>query len=102
MPMAVYAIALLKIDDRSEYANYEKGFMEIFARYSGKLLAVDEAPLVLEGEWPHTRTVLIEFPNQAELDRWYRSDAYQRLAQHRFKASTGAIAVIQGLATPAP
>ncbi len=100
--MAVYAIALLKIEDRAEYARYEQGFMEIFAKYKGKLLAVDEAPVVLEGAWPHTRTVLLEFPDTAELERWYRSDAYQTLAQHRFKASSGAVAVVQGLPAPAP
>jgi uncharacterized protein (DUF1330 family) len=95
--MAVYTIALLNISDRNEYAKYEQGFMEIFNRYSGKLLAVDEAPVVLEGTWPHTRTVLIEFPSQAEFDRWYHSDAYQALAKHRFAASHASIAVVKSL-----
>jgi uncharacterized protein (DUF1330 family) len=98
--MTVYVIALLTIEDRAEYGRYEQGFMEIFGKFKGKLLAVDEAPVTLEGTWPHTRTVLVEFPDQAELERWYRSDAYQKLAQHRFKASTGSIAVIHGLAGP--
>ena len=35
---------------------------------SGKLLAVDEVPTVKEGDWPYTRTVLIEFPDAAALD----------------------------------
>ena len=95
--MAVYTIALVNISDRNEYAKYEQGFMEIFNRYSGKLLAVDEAPVVLEGTWPHTRTVLIEFPSQAEFDRWYHSDAYQALAKHRFAASQASIAVVKSL-----
>jgi len=95
--MSVYTIALLNISDRKEYANYEQGFMEIFNRYSGKLLAVDEAPVVKEGTWPYTRTVLIEFPSQAELDRWYHSDAYQALAKHRFAASQASIAVVKSL-----
>lgn len=98
--MSVYAIALINISDRSRYALYEQGFVEIFSRYRGKVLAVDEAPVVKEGEWPHTRTVLLEFPDQAELDRWYHSDAYQALAAHRFASSTGAVAVIQSLSAP--
>jgi hypothetical protein len=32
--------------------------MEIFSRYGGKLLAVDEAPTVKEDDWPYTRTIL--------------------------------------------
>jgi uncharacterized protein (DUF1330 family) len=98
--MSVYAIALISISDRAGYAAYEQGFMEIFNRFSGKLLAVDEAPVVKEGEWPHTRTVLLEFPDQAEFDRWHHSDAYQALARHRFSASQGAIAVIRSLSAP--
>lgn len=95
--MTVYAIALLKIEDRTEYARYEQGFMAIFNQYEGKLLAVDESPVVKEGTWNHTRTVLLQFPDAKALDRWYHSEAYQALAQHRFSASSGSVVVIQGL-----
>jgi uncharacterized protein (DUF1330 family) len=69
--------------------------MEIFSRYSGKLLAVDEAPIVKEGDWPHTRTILIEFPDADAFDAWFDSPEYQALAEHRHAASTGSIAVIK-------
>jgi uncharacterized protein (DUF1330 family) len=95
--MSVYAVALIHIHDRAGYGAYEQGFMEIFSRHQGKLLAVDEKPNVLEGEWPWTRTVLLEFPDQASLDAWYRSADYQALAQHRFRAADAAIAVVQSL-----
>jgi len=95
--MAVYAIALINISDRSRYADYEKGFMEVFRHYQGKVLAVDEAPVVKEGTWPYTRTVLAEFPSSAEFDRWYHSEAYQALAQHRFAASQASLALIRSL-----
>ena len=52
--MTVYAIALLNIVDRERYSAYVNGFMEIFSRHSGKLLAVDEEPTVEEGDWPYT------------------------------------------------
>ena len=95
--MTVYAVALLNITDRDEYQRYADGFMEIFGGRGGQLLAVDENPTVLEGEWPHTRTVLISFPNAEALDTWYRSPEYQALAQHRFNASTARIAVLNGI-----
>jgi uncharacterized protein (DUF1330 family) len=95
--MGVYAVALITIHDREAYARYGQGFMEIFERHSGRLLAVDEAPSVLEGEWPWTRTVLLEFPDRAALDAWYHSADYQALAQHRHQGSDAAIAVLQGL-----
>lgn len=95
--MSVYAIALLNIVDRETYGRYEAGFMDIFNRHGGKLLAVEEAPDVKEGEWPYTRTVLIEFPDAAALDAWYHSDDYQALAQHRFASSRGSVAVLRSL-----
>ena len=93
--MTVYAIALLNIGDRERYGTYQQGFMEIFSRHSGKLLAVDEAPTVKEGDWPYTRTVLIEFPDAEAFDAWFDSPKYRALAEHRHAASTGSIVVIK-------
>ena len=95
--MTVYVVALLNITDRDEYALYGQGFMEIFSRSGGQLLAVDEDPTVVEGDWPHTRTVLLSFPSAEDMDRWYSSPDYQALAQHRFKASTSQIVMLKGL-----
>jgi uncharacterized protein (DUF1330 family) len=96
-PMAVYLVAQLKIHDRARYNQYVAGFMEIFARYAGRVLAVEEAPKVLEGDWNYTRTVLLEFPSEEQARAWHESDAYQRLAQHRHAASDADIVLIQGL-----
>ena len=95
--MTVYALATLNIHDRDRYAEYEAGFMEVFAQYAGKLLAVDEAVDALEGEWPFTRTVIIEFPSKSDLLAWYESDAYQAILAHRQAASTGNVVILDGL-----
>jgi uncharacterized protein (DUF1330 family) len=95
--MPVYAIATLNIHDRTQYAEYEAGFMAILDQYDGKILSVDESPVVLEGQWPFTRTVLLEFTDADELQRWYGSDAYQTLMKHRLAASDGHVVIINGL-----
>lgn len=95
--MTVYAIALINIHDHETYGTYEAGFMDIFTQHQGTMLAVDEAPTELEGEWPYTRTVLIEFPDRAALDAWYGGDAYQNLMQHRTAASVASIAILNAL-----
>jgi len=94
--MTHYLIARIDINDREEYSKYETGFMEIFSQYDGKMLSVDEAPKLIEGEWPVTRTVLVEFPSEESAMAWYQSDAYQALAQHRFASSEGNIVLIKG------
>lgn len=92
--MTVYLVATLKIHDRERYRQYGQGFMDIFTRYGGSLLSVEESPEVIEGEWPHTRTVLLSFPSKAQADAWYHSAEYQALMQHRLASSTTNIVMI--------
>ena len=94
--MSYYLIAQIDIVDRDGYQAYEAGFMEIFSRYKGTALGVDEQPKLLEGTWPYTRTVLISFPSEEDAMAWYQSDEYQALAQHRFNSSSANIVGIQG------
>lgn len=98
--MTQYLVAQIEITDRSQYSNYEAGFLEIFARFDGKMLAVDEQPKTLEGSWPFTRTVIIEFPSSEAALAWYRSNEYQALAKHRFASSHGNLVLVQGIDSP--
>jgi|TARA_B100001971_G_scaffold190507_1_gene193304 uncharacterized protein (DUF1330 family) len=95
--MPHYLIAQIDIKDREKYAKYEAGFMDIFLTYKGKILSVEENEHLLEGQWPFTRTVLIEFPSQEDALDWYSSKEYQVLVQHRFAASIANIVIISGL-----
>ncbi len=94
--MSAYFLALINIHDQARYERYLAGFDEVFEQYEGRVLAVEDDPRVLEGEWPAARTVLIEFPDEGELRRWYESTEYRRLAVHRREASVASIAIISG------
>jgi uncharacterized protein (DUF1330 family) len=94
--MARFFIAQLNVHDPAEYARYLEGTAALLEEFSGTVLAVDEDPEVLEGEWPYGRTVLIEFPTRDHLDRWYLSDGYRAIAVHRRAAATGNIVSIEG------
>ncbi|MBW2282178.1 MAG: DUF1330 domain-containing protein [Deltaproteobacteria bacterium] len=96
--MPHYLIANLSIQDREEYSKYEAGFMEILTRHGGKLLAVSDEPEVFEGDWPYTRAVIVRFADAAKARAWYESPEYQALAEHRWRASTGSIVGLRGLA----
>ena len=94
--MSVYIVAQISIRDRATYAKYASGFREIFAAHGGRILSVDEEPQILEGGWPYTRTVLLEFPSGDQALSWYNSREYQELAQHRHAASDANVVLIQG------
>ena len=93
--MPVYIIARMKIHDREGYDRYQEGFMPIFEKFRGKLLSVDEDPQVLQGEWHHTRSILMEFPDKQSAYDWMMSPEYQELAKHRFAASEGEAILVE-------
>ncbi len=92
--MSIYLLATINIHDRDTYGQYESGFMEVFEKFKGRLLAVDEDPEVLEGHWSTTRTVLIEFPTVDDAHAWYHSTDYQQLMKHRQDASTAHVVLL--------
>lgn len=94
--MSSYFVALINIFDPEEYDRYLAGFDEVFERYEGTVITVEDSPRVLEGEWPAERTVIIRFPGEEQLLAWYESPEYQRLAKHRKDASECRIAVVSG------
>ena len=61
--MSVYIIAQLKFTRRELYDRYQSRFMGVFKKFRGKLLVADAHPVVLEGEWPRDKVVIMEFPD---------------------------------------
>lgn len=94
--MSSYFIALINIHDPVRYANYLAGFDEVFEKYEGEVISVEDNPRVLEGRWPAGRTVLIRFASDEALRNWYESGEYQQLARHRQEASVASVAVVTG------
>ncbi|WP_340588465.1 DUF1330 domain-containing protein [Erythrobacter alti] len=94
--MPAYIIARFTIHDRGSYDRYDAAFMTVFAKFKGKLLSADESPDVLQGEWNHTRSVLLEFPDKRSARAWMLSPEYRAIAQHRIDASEGDIIMVEG------
>ncbi len=61
--MTVYVMAQLKFTDRAAYDRYQARFFGVFSQFEGTLLAADEQPLVVEGEWQRDKVVLMSFPH---------------------------------------
>src|SRR5437762_5642966 len=94
--MPAYLIALLTIHDHAEYEKYLAGVMDTFAPFDGRVLVVADKVEELEGPWPATRTVVIEFPSMDHAKCWYASPKYQSIVQHRFKAATSKLVLSEG------
>jgi uncharacterized protein (DUF1330 family) len=95
--MSVYIIAQIDIHDRAEYRKYEAGFMDVFSRYQGEVLVVEEHPEVIEGQWHCTRTAVLRFSDAEEARRFYHSPEYQALEPYRLRSSKNNMILARGL-----
>ena len=94
--MSYYFVSYIKINDQDEYQKYVNEVDEVSAKYRGKYLALDDSPRVLEGNWKYSRTVIIEFNDEADFNEWYNSEDYQRILKLRLNASECDTILIKG------
>jgi uncharacterized protein (DUF1330 family) len=93
--MSVYFIVQEAITDPAAMAQY--GEKARAASMTGKVIAVDAAQQVIEGDWHGDRTVVIEFPDEAAFRAWYDSPAYQEALKIRLAASDSRSALVKGI-----
>lgn len=95
--MTHYFVAQIRIHDQEEYDMYLEKFDEVFSRYNGEYLAIDESPVLLEGNWDYTKSVLIKFNSKQEFEEWYYSDEYQKILKHRLNAAKCDTILLEGV-----
>ena len=95
--MSVYAIAQLKITDRAAYDRYQAKFMGVMKRFRGRVLAADERPQVIEGEWKRDKVVLLSFPDEQAFLEWADSPEYQEISKDRKAGSEAVVLLVQGI-----
>ena len=96
--MTVFAIAQLRFIDRAAYDRYQARFMDIFRRHRGTLLAADESPEVVEGQWDRDKVVLMSFPDEAAFRLWSESPEYQEISRDRRAGADTVVLLAKGLA----
>ena len=95
--MTVYAIAQLKVTDRAAYDRYQARFLAVFGRYCGTLLAADESPRIVEGQWDRDKVVLMSFPDEAAFTSWAESVEYQDISKDRRAGADTVVLLAKGL-----
>ena len=96
--MTVYAIAQLRFTDRAAYDRYQIRFLDVFRRYQGTLLAADESPQLIEGQWDRDKVVLMSFPDEAAFRLWSESPDYQEISKDRRVGADTVVLLARGLA----
>jgi uncharacterized protein (DUF1330 family) len=95
--MPAYIHADIEITDPATYATYSQQVPAVLAAHGGRFLVRGGATELLEGERTLRRQVILEFPDMAHLQAFYRSPEYQALVTLRQSASKGSLIALQGV-----
>lgn len=96
--MSVYVVAQLSFTNEARYRAYQARFAEVFAASGGRLLAADEAPLLLEGDWFGDKLVIMEFPNAEAATAFLGGPEYQAISEDRAAGARTVALLAKGLA----
>ena len=96
--MSAYVVAQIQINDPDEYQTYLAGFMPIFKKHGGELLATPKnQTIVVEGNWAYPNTVIMKFPSMAAAQTWCDDPDYKALAEYRNRSADSNLVIVEGL-----
>jgi uncharacterized protein (DUF1330 family) len=96
--MKAYVVAAETINDSAMFDLYRKEVPATIVPFGGQFVARGGNLTVLEGEWPHPRLVIIEFPSRTAAEDWYQSAEYRKIISLRLKSSVGNLVIVDGSA----
>ena len=94
--MKAFVVAAETVNDEAVFASYRKEVPATLEAFGGRFIARGGDLSVLEGEWPHHRLVIIEFPSRAAAEGWYKSAEYQKIISLRHNSSAGNLVIVDG------
>ena len=84
--MAVYVVALIAVEDRAAYAEYQRHGLPTVAAAGGRVVAGGQS-VTLEGEDLPNGSAIVEFPTMDAALSWYNSEQYQSTIPLRLGSS---------------
>jgi uncharacterized protein (DUF1330 family) len=93
--MKAFVIAAETINDEALFSEYRKAVPATLEAFGGKFVVRGGNLNLLDGEWPHPRLVIIEFPSREAAEGWYKSPEYQRIVGLRHQSSVGNLVIAE-------
>lgn len=95
--MAAYVIADIEVTDSAGFAEYQQKVPATIAAHGGRYLVRGGATEVAEGNWQPNRCVVLEFPDMAQLKKWYASPEYRPLIAIRERTTRSNLVFVAGM-----
>ncbi len=94
--MKAYVVVQETVTDEQTFVAYRSKVIPTLAPYHGRFVVRGGTLSILEGEWPHPRLVILEFPSRDAAMGWYRSAAYQAILPLRLASCQGNLIIVDG------
>jgi uncharacterized protein (DUF1330 family) len=95
--MKAFIVAAETPKDESIFSEYRKAVPATLEPFGGKFIVRGTGyRKLLEGEWPHPRLVIIEFPSREAAEGWYRSPEYQKIIGLRQSSAVSNLIIVEG------
>ena len=94
-----YLIANFTIRDQATFQKYLEAVRPLTLKYKGRAVVFNTNVRKVEGN-PYTVVAVIEFPNQAEAERFYFSPEYAEVRKLRIASTEGSVVLTEGFISP--
>lgn len=94
--MKAYVVYQAEILDTDKYETYKAAAAPNIASAGGRYLVRGGDPVVLEGDPPASRTVILEFPSRKSATEWFQGDDYQAIRELRRGAANASVLLVDG------
>ncbi|WP_300541810.1 DUF1330 domain-containing protein [Maricaulis sp.] len=95
--MTVYVIAQVEFTDETRYRVYQKAATKLFMERGIRVLAADEAPVVLGGDWSGDKVVVLAFESAQEARDFLEGPEYRAISADREAGAKTVSLMIRGL-----
>ena len=92
--MSALLSVTIQVKDPEKLKSYISQVPATMAPFGAKKVARGKVSKVLNGEFAHQMEAVFEFADEASIEAWYHSDAYQALVDLRQEAAHMNIAIL--------
>lgn len=94
--MPAYIIGSITVTDPVGYEEYRAKVPAVIAAHGGRYVVRGGQMEVIEGDWPTSRTVVLEFPDMQRIKAFYESPEYAPLLAIRKRTAVSKLIAVEG------
>lgn len=85
--MKAFFVAQVTVKNTEKFQQYAKQAGASMEPFGGQVITKGKLSRSLAGDMAHENIAIVSFPDSAQLDAWFNSDAYQHLIPLRDEAA---------------